>query len=519
MSTASETLDGQQIEAKLQGEIFGLWEDPLKFVQYAFPWGVPGTELEGETGPDDWQRQELENLGRLIKDRGFDGHSAVNPIRVALASGNGVGKTAFFAWVHWFLMSTRVNAKGRVTANTYTQLEITTWAEIQRWHKLLICRHWFEVTGSKSYAVANPEGWWSKPITCDETNSEAFAGQHNKQSTSFFLFDESSLIPDTIWDVADAGMTDGEPFHLAAGNPTRNTGRLYEVCFGSHAHRWHHRSIDARKCRLPNKALHDSWIQDYGLDSDYCRVHILGLPPRQNEEQFIGRDLVEGAQARTGHYLDSDPLIAGCDVADGGSAWFVVRFRRGFDTRPGAHIPQPIRVAGSKIDRDAMVIILADVLRNPNKAHRPQALFVDAAFGAAIAERLRSDPKYRFENVEEVRFGGKSPDQEHANKRAWMWGAAKAWLAKGAIDRADKKLGDDLMGPGYRRRLGGDGGIVLESKEEMARRGVASPDDGDAFVLTFAAPVAPVTPEQPAEEEEFGHVLPSRGGVGGWMGR
>ena len=33
--------------------------------------------------------------------------------------------------------------------------------------------------------------------------------------------------------------------------------------------------------------------------------------------------------------------------------------------------------------------------------------------------------------------------------------------------------------------------LLIESKEDMAKRGVDSPDDGDALALTFAAPVVP----------------------------
>ena len=34
------------------------------------------------------------------------------------------------------------------------------------------------------------------------------AGQHAKGSTSFYLFDEASAIPDKIWEVAEGGLTD-----------------------------------------------------------------------------------------------------------------------------------------------------------------------------------------------------------------------------------------------------------------------------------------------------------------------
>ena len=84
------------------------------------------------------------------------------------------------------------------------------------------------------------------PTTCAEENSEAFAGHHNKNSTSFFLFDESSLNTRQDLGMADAGLTDGEPMWFAFGNPTRNIGAFYEATFENQAHRWHARSIDSR---------------------------------------------------------------------------------------------------------------------------------------------------------------------------------------------------------------------------------------------------------------------------------
>lgn len=94
-------------------------------------------------------------------------------------------------------------------------------------------------------------------------------------------------------------------------------------------------------------------------------------------------------------------------------------------------------------------------------------------------------------NVHEISFGGKSWDSNYANMRAFMWGKEmKDWLGKGAIDPEDKKLAADLAAPGYHHRVGGDGALVVESKDDMGARGIASPDDGDALALTFAQPVA-----------------------------
>ena len=46
----------------------------------------------------------------------------------------------------------------------------------------------------------------------------------------------------------------------------------------------------------------------------------------------------------------------------------------------------------------------------------------------------------------------------------------------------------------------GSDAILLECKDDMRRRGLASPDDGDALALTFAHPVAK---KDWAEERRF----------------
>ncbi len=97
-----------------------------------------------------------------------------------------------------------------------------------------------------------------------------------------------------------------------------------------------------------------------------------------------------------------------------------------------------------------------------------------------------------------MQFGGKA-DHSHigqdgaivyANKRAEMWGAMRAWLAGGMIPD-DRELLADLTGVeyGYALREGRDA-IILEKKEDMKRRGLASPDLADALALTFAYAVA-----------------------------
>ena len=52
---------------------------------------------------------------------------------MAVASAYGVGKTALAAWIIHWIMDTRPDVKGTITANTFTQLEDKTWAAVQYW--------------------------------------------------------------------------------------------------------------------------------------------------------------------------------------------------------------------------------------------------------------------------------------------------------------------------------------------------------------------------------------------------
>jgi hypothetical protein len=360
-----------------------------------------------------------------------------------------------------------------------------TWATIQTWTRRCKTGHWFEVTGQRMDHKQFKESWFCSAQSCKEDNSEAFAGQHAANSTSFYVFDEASAVPDKIHEVAEGGLTDGKPMFFQFGNPTRSRGTFHRVTFGAERNRWVVRSIDSRACKFSNKELIEQWRQDRGEDSDFFRVRVLGLPPRADDSQFIDLERIVEAQKRPAVVLEGEPLVAGVDLAWGGEDWNVVAFRRGRDARSIS----PMRIPGEKT-RDAaiMVVKLSDLLTNGVKGHKIKMMFIDSAgISGAIASRLW-DLGHR--NVVEINFGADSPDTKYANMRAYMWGKLKDWLLTGAIDD-NPRLECDLTGPGY--ELDRKVRIKLEGKDEMKERGLDSPDDADALALTFARQVAPGT--------------------------
>jgi hypothetical protein len=398
------------------------------------------------------------------------------------------------AWLADWILSTRPHSIGTVTAGTYQQLESRTWAAILYWTRLCITAPWFDIQASGVFSRQSPETWKVVPQTCKRENAQAFAGQHARTSTSWYLFDEASEVPDAIWETAKGGLTDGEPMMFAWGQPVRNTGMFYRVCFGNEEGRWNHRRVDSRSSRFTNKPLIEEWITDYGEDSDFVRVRVFGLPPRASELQYIDWDRVREAQKRKVAPLADEPLIAGFDVSGGGAAWNVIRFRRGPDARS---IP-PVRIAGEKgRDRAVLIATAAEIMADQRPEWKVAAMFVDSAFGSPIVERLHT---LGFKNVHEVSFGGASPDPHQKNLRAYMYARGKEWLLTGGIPD-DENFATQLTRPGY--HIDTSNRLVLESKADMAKRGEASPDDGDAFVLTFARQVAPQKPNKSAIPEGY----------------
>jgi hypothetical protein len=421
----------------------------------------------------------------------FDGTTPVMPVKMAETSGHGTGKSATLSWLVDWILSTRPHSDLTVTAGGYAQLEARTWPAIQFWTHLCLTAPWFDIMETGIYAKDAAATWKCQMQSCKEQNAQAFAGQHAKRSTSGYLFDESSLVPDKVWEVAYNGMTDGEAMMFAFGQMTRNSGEFYKVCFGSLAARWNHRRVDSRTSRFTNKAYIDQQISDYGIDSDYIKVRVLGLPPSADELQYIDTGRITLARKRVMVPLQDDPLIAGFDVSGGGKAWNVIEFRRGLCGNPLGSDGKPlgpIRLAGEKDpDRSARIALCAELLSDRRPGHQIAAMFVDAAFGAAIVQAVRA---LGHTNIHEINFGGESPDPHEANMRAFMARKCKDFLLLGSL-RDDDRLCHQLGLAGYHHTAGGR--LVLEAKESITARGEVSPDDSDAFWLTFARAVAMAT--------------------------
>lgn len=113
----------------------------------------------------------------------------------------------------------------------------------------------------------------------------------------------------------------------------------------------------------------------------------------------------------------------------------------------------------------------------------PDAVFIDAGNGSGVIDRLR---QLRYDVIE-VNFAAVPSTARYLNKRAEMWFELRNWLRAGGAIPNLVDLKQDLAAPTYKFTPANK--IQLEAKEEIKKRGLPSPDLGDALALTFAYPV------------------------------
>ena len=387
--------------------------------------------------------------------------------------------SAMVAWLILWAISTRENTKGVVTANTEGQLRTKTWPEVAKWYQMFIGKDLFTYTATSIFSSdkACEKTWRIDAIPWSESSPESFAGLHNQGNRILVVFDEASAISDSIWEVTEGALTDDETeiIWCAFGNPTRNTGRFRE-CFRKQRHRWSCQQIDSRTVAISNKQQLNQWVEDYGEDSDFVKVRVRGIFPSSSELQFISSELVDKARRTVlqPHQYNFAPVIIGVDPAWTGKDALEIVMRQGLASSLLRTIP--------KNDDDFQI---ASLIAQLEDEYHADAVAIDQGYGTGIY----SAGKQMGRRWHLISFANKSPDSGYLNMRAYGWGKMRDWLKDGGAIPNCQELYDDLISPEATVRP--DGKIQLESKDSMKKRGLPSPNKGDALALTFMINVKP----------------------------
>ena len=217
----------------------------------------------------------------------------------------------------------------------------------------------------------------------------------------------------------------------------------------------------------------------YGEDSNAFRIRVLGEFPRSDDDTIIPMELLESAKNRDVVFNPDAEVVWGLDVARFGSDSSVLCKRK-------VNVVTDL-TRWRNLDLMQLTGAVVAQYEGTDFKERPSEILVDSiGLGAGVVDRLRElGLPARGINVSESPALG----QTYLNLRAELWHKAKAWLEK-----RDCKLpnNEDLIAElaTVRYQFTSNGKIKIESKDDIRRRGMKSPDMADAFVLTFASDAA-----------------------------
>jgi hypothetical protein len=428
------------------------YNDPVLFVREQL-----GVE------PDPWQIEFLQAVQQ--------GHR-----RISIRSGHGVGKSTGASWAMLWFFLTRYPVKVVVTAPTSAQLYDALFAEVKRWVKELQppIQSLIEAKAERIELKSSPTEAFISARTSRAEQPEALQGIHSEHV--MLIADEASGVPEQVFEAAAGSMSGHSAVTILLGNPVRSSGFFYDT----HARlsgEWWTRKVSCVDSPRVSDAYVNEMKSRYGEESNAYRIRVLGEFPLSDDNTVIGMELCESAVYRDVAVSQTAPVVWGVDVARFGSDASALCKRK------GNVILEPIK-KWRNLDLMQLTGAIKSEYDTLDAKERPLEILVDSiGLGAGVVDRLRElNLPARGINVSESPALGNT----YRNLRAELWYKAKQWLEKRDCKLPkDENLINELVMVRY--TFTSNGKIQIESKEDIRKRGLGSPDLADAFVLTFAS--------------------------------
>ena len=409
---------------------------------------------------DDWQIDAMQALQR--------GES------LSVKSGHGVGKTGWLGMTIIIWMLFKDGPRVACTAPTSHQLNDALWGEVAKWHKLLptFLKNELEVKSERIEAKRNPKEYYCVARTARKEQPEAFQGFHAPDM--LFIADEASGVENIIFEVGEGSMSTRGAQTILTGNPTRTSGYFFD----SHNRMrgsWTTMTVSCETAKMVDPLYIERMEKRYGRDSNVFRVRVLGEFPNVDDDAVISLALCEAAVNRD---IDQIPgkIIWGVDVARFGddSSALAKRQRN--------RLMGKVKEWKGKDTMQTAGIVVNEYNQAPFD-EKPDEILVDSiGIGAGVVDRLRElGLPARGINVAE----SPSVRDKFLRLRDELWWKAREWLeGLEASIPDDADLIGEWTAPKYEMTSAGK--IQVESKADMKKRGVVSPNKADAVNLTFA---------------------------------
>jgi phage terminase large subunit len=452
--------------------VFESWvEEPEKFVEEA---------LNGK--PTRQQRQGLQALRDLVRAkekrrRGLtlsekEAELAAK-LGISIMSGHGTGKDCFAAWAILWFITCFPFPKIPCTAPTGHQLKDVLWSEINKWLRNSLIKDFLTWQAEKLYWTEHKgKEWFAVPRTANpkasaEEQAETLQGFH--EDHMMVVVDEASGVPDAVFRPLEGALTGSINFVLLIFNPTRSQGYAINSQYEDRA-RWISLRWNSEESELTDKVAQANAAARYGRDSNFYRIRVLGLPPKADSDVLIpwewAQDAIDNHDLLP---LDTDPTVAGFDVGGGGDESIILR----------RHGP---RVFPLKQKDTADSEILTNWALKELAAAEPDLVMVDAiGIGWGIAGNLRARSGLRVLDINVATAA--SDDERFHRLRDELW-----WRVREKFELRQISLPNDkeLLGELTTIKFSEEGGkIKVESKKDLKKRGLASPNRADALCLSY----------------------------------
>lgn len=431
---------------------------------------------------DDWQGEVAADVADYPK--------------VAVKSGQGVGKTALEAGlIIWFIVC-RPYSKVIATAPTMQQLYDVLWAEIAKWLDSSKVKDLLTWTKTKVYMTGDSERWFATAKTA--TRPENMQGFH--EDHMLIVVDEASGVADPIMEAILGTLTGFDNKLLLMGNPNRIEGVFFDA-FNKDRDKFRTHTVSSRDSKRTSKDNIAMLESKYGKDSDVCRVRIEGQFPKGALDSFISLETVELACSASNKLKQADIDMAkilhvGVDVARFGDDKTVITPRistKVFEFRKYTK-KDTMETAGN------VLMCCKEYMRKFSQIKKCMVKVDDSGVGGGVTDRLREVIKSEHLpiTVIPVNNGETATDEYYFNLGGQLWGHIKGLLETNFSNNLQGKQDVQIELPydeemikqlSVRKyHMTSKGKIQLESKDDMKKRGLGSPDTADSLALALYEP-------------------------------
>ncbi len=447
-------------------------EEPVHFIEAGFDCSL-------------WEKQK--QIVESVRDNKY----------TSVKSCHDIGKSWVSARIVLWFLNAFQNSKVITTAPTFKQVEDILWREIgAAWTK----RRFPSDGILNQTSLELGREWFALGLSTNEPSR--FQGYHAEHI--LLLIDEAAGVKQDIFDASEGIVSSDSAKTLYLGNPTSLEGQFYKSFTISTVNKIHISAFDTPNFTTFGITLEDirnntweqkitkelpapylitpAWVYDkllrWGEGTPMWEARVMGEFPAESNDTLIPLGRIEQARMVNLDVQEEDEEKIGADFARFGSDKTEYAYRKG---------PKVL---------DWKTLFKVDTIANAGELK----LFMDfhpqgrvngdeGGLGVGIMDMVKDQNE--FKEVNFVNSASEPNDKESfINLRAEMYWGLRERFMSGSIDLSvlPQDVYDDLAAQlaNIKYKFNSRGQRQIESKEDMKKRGLPSPDKADALALCFA---------------------------------